>query len=99
MMCGQKPVSDDCWFSYLPMAHIFERIAHVMLLSYGAKWAYTSGDMSKIIHELSLVKPTIFGAVPRTLNKLVDKIKARIDTPGLKTAIKGRDLYVSVCVS
>ena len=75
MMCGQKPTTDDVWFSYLPMAHIFERIAHVMLLSYGAKWAYTSGDMTKIIHELSLVKPTIFGAVPRTLNKLVDKIK------------------------
>ena len=96
MMCGQKPTTEDVWFSYLPMAHIFERIAHVMLLSYGAKWAYTSGDMTKIIHELSLVKPTIFGAVPRTLNKLVDKIKARIDAPGLKTAIKGKMLKLAM---
>ena len=52
--------------------------------------------MTKIIHELSLVKPTIFGAVPRTLNKLVDKIKARIDTPGLKTAIKGKMLKLAM---
>ena len=43
MMCGNAPQTDDVWFSYLPLAHIFERVAHITFMSYGCRWAYSGG--------------------------------------------------------
>ena len=66
--------SNDIWFSYLPMAHIFERIVHASLMVVGAQFWFSSGDLKKMLDELQIVKPTIFGAVPRVMNR-----------PGIKT--------------
>jgi len=89
MLCGKPLTPEDVWFSYLPLAHIFERAAHILFMTFGARWAYTGGDMTKVLAELGLVKPTIFGAVPRTLNKLYDKINAKLQEPGCVSGIKG----------
>ena len=62
--------SNDIWFSYLPMAHIFERIVHAALMVVGAQFWFSSGDLKKMLDELQVVKPTIFGAVPRVMNRL-----------------------------
>ena len=88
MLCGKTLTPDDVWFSYLPLAHIFERAAHILFMTFGAKWAYTGGDMTKVLAELGLVKPTVFGAVPRTLNKLYDRINSKLQEPGCLTGIK-----------
>ena len=62
--------SNDIWFSYLPMAHIFERIVHAALMVVGAQFWFSSGDLKKMLDELQIVKPTIFGAVPRVMNRI-----------------------------
>ena len=61
------------------MAHIFERIVHAALMVVGAQFWFSSGDLKKMLDELQIVKPTIFGAVPRVMNRI-----------GTKT---GRSLY------
>jgi len=66
---------NDVWFSYLPMAHIFERVVHASLMSVGAQVWFSSGNLKKILDELQVVKPTIFGAVPRVMNRLYDRIQ------------------------
>lgn len=88
MMCGKAPVPEDLWFSYLPLAHIFERVAHITFMAYGCKWAYSGGDMTQVVPELAIAQPTVFGAVPRTLNKLFDKISATLNEAGCVSSIK-----------
>lgn len=83
-----RPTNDDLWFSYLPLAHIFERVAHITWMCCGTKWCYSGGDMTQVIAELSIAQPTIFGAVPRVLNKLFDKINATLNEPGCVSSIK-----------
>jgi len=38
----------DSHYSYLPLAHVFERAAHWAVLSCGGKIGYFVGDVSKI---------------------------------------------------
>ena len=45
-------------------------MVHVMIMYCGGRLAFYGGDMTKVIGELAIVRPTVFGAVPRTLNKL-----------------------------
>lgn len=97
MVCGKPLSKDDVWFSYLPLAHIFERVAHIMIMAYGAQWAYNGGDMTKVVDELAVAQPTVFGAVPRTLNKLFDKINSTLDEAGCVSSIK-RNL-IKYCMS
>jgi len=89
-MCGQPFTSEDIWFSYLPLAHIFERMVHVMIMYCGGRLAFFGGDLTKVIAELAIVRPTVFGAVPRTLNKLFDKINARLAEPGCVAGLKAK---------
>ena len=79
---------DDVWFSYLPLAHVFERFAHILWMSAGAKCAFSSGNILKITDELAMARPTIFGAVPRTLNKLYEKVNQALEQPGCVNGIK-----------
>jgi len=69
--------SEDSFFSYLPLAHILERIA-VELLSivYGCKVSFVE-DLSTFSSNLSNTQPTIFLAVPRIWVKLKQGIEAK----------------------
>ena len=67
---------------------MFERCVHIIMMYVGAKCAFTSGDIRKIMDELALVRPTVFGAVPRTLNKLYEKVNQTLEQPGCLNGIK-----------
>ena len=66
--------SDDTYISYLPLAHVFDRLGCYAALSVGAGVGFFGGNLLKIIDDLQLLKPTIFPSVPRLLNKVYDKI-------------------------
>ena len=52
---------------------------------YGVKLGFFSGDILKLMEDISILKPTYFPTVPRLLNKLYGKIAASIkNTPGFK---------------
>jgi len=77
--------TNDVWYSYLPMAHIFERAVHCVLMSVGGQWWFSSGDIKKLLDELAVVRPTIFGSVPRVMNRLYDKIQATMAESAIKS--------------
>merc|ERR1711939_861119 len=90
LMCGKACSTDDVWYAYLPLAHIFERVAHILFMYSGAKWAFSSGDITKLLEELGVVQPTVFGAVPRVLSKLYDKINAGLSASCIKSYLVGK---------
>jgi len=66
--------SADLYLSFLPLAHIFERVVINGLLASGSGIAFYSGDLLKLVDDLKNLRPTIFCAVPRLLNRIRDKI-------------------------
>ncbi|CBY31964.1 unnamed protein product [Oikopleura dioica] len=77
--------SDDRWFSYLPMAHVFERSVRCILFTIGGQFWFSSGNLVKLLDELAIVQPTVFGTVPRVTNRLYDRIKAAMAESPLKS--------------
>ena len=66
---------DDVHLSYLPLAHIFERMVELAVVCNGGKVGFFSGDIRKIRDDISLLKPTIFVGVP----KVYDRFKSAIE--------------------
>ena len=68
----------DVYLSYLPLAHVLERLAFSVLLKNDVKICIYSGDVQKIKEDLSVFKPTLFLSVPRLYNRFYDAIQAGI---------------------
>ena len=70
--------------SFLPLNHIFERLASYIFMSSGHS-IYFAESMESIGENLKEVKPTVFCTVPRLLEKVYEKIMAKgAELKGLK---------------
>ena len=70
--------------SFLPLNHIFERLASYIFMSSGHS-IYFAESMESIGENLKEVKPTVFCTVPRLLEKVYEKIMAKgAELTGLK---------------
>jgi long-chain acyl-CoA synthetase len=69
----------DIHFSYLPLAHIMERVSISLILSQGGQTGFISGDVRKTLSEdVKLLHPTYFIAVPKVLANFRDMIMLKI---------------------
>ncbi|TVY21074.1 Long chain acyl-CoA synthetase 7, peroxisomal [Lachnellula arida] len=81
-------VASDTLISYLPLAHIYQRVAEHGALSSGASVGYFRGDIMGLIDDMKLLRPSGFNSVPRLYNRFGSAIRtATIDAPGIKGAI------------
>lgn len=69
---------DDVYLSYLPLAHVFERLMVMGLMYSGCAIGYFNGDPLKLKDDFVACKPTIIATVPRVLNRFFDVFKANI---------------------
>uniref|UniRef100_A0A8C2ZRM1 Long-chain-fatty-acid--CoA ligase n=1 Tax=Cyclopterus lumpus TaxID=8103 RepID=A0A8C2ZRM1_CYCLU len=65
----------DVHISFLPLAHMFERVVQGVMLVHGARIGFFQGDIRLLSDDLNTLKPTVFPVVPRLLNRMYDKIK------------------------
>lgn len=81
------PFDDDLTsrtLSFLPLNHIFERMASMIYISSGTS-IYYAESLDTIAEDLKDVKPTLFATVPRLLEKTYEKIMAKgAELTGLK---------------
>ncbi|KAH8674763.1 hypothetical protein BGZ60DRAFT_557128 [Tricladium varicosporioides] len=78
----------DVLISYLPLAHIYQRVAEHNALSAGAAIGYFRGDILGLVDDMKILHPTGFNSVPRLYNRFGSAIRAAtIDAPGMKGAI------------
>lgn len=70
---------EDIALSYLPLSHVFERMAgHYTLLSVGVTIAYAE-SIDTIQENLQEVRPTIMTSVPRLFEKIYAMVREEID--------------------
>lgn len=62
--------------SYMPLAHLFERINLHLVIKSAAAIGFFSGDVSRIVEDAKLLGPTVFPTVPRIVKRLVGEIQA-----------------------
>ncbi|KAF0911615.1 hypothetical protein E2562_011232 [Oryza meyeriana var. granulata] len=75
----------DVYISYLPLAHIYERVNQVALLHYGVAIGFYQGDNLKLMDDLAALRPTVFASVPRLYNRIYAAITNAVkESGGLK---------------
>lgn len=76
--------------SYLPLAHVYERMVMTVVMAVGGKVGFYQGDVLKIMEDIAELRPTLFVTVPRLLNRIYDKIISGAQAGGVikKTIFK-----------
>lgn len=72
----------DRYLSYLPLAHIFERVMMCQIYTAGSSIAFYRGDPLLFIEDLQACRPTLIPAAPRVLNRIYDKIQTAMAAQG-----------------
>ena len=78
----------DVLISYLPLAHIYERVAEHAALFAGAAIGYFHGDITALVDDMKLLQPTGFNSVPRLYNRFGSAFRqATVNAPGVEGAV------------
>ncbi|KAF1861312.1 hypothetical protein Lal_00014038 [Lupinus albus] len=72
----------DVYLSYLPLAHIFDRVIEEAFIWHGASIGFWRGDVKLLIEDIGELKPTIFCAVPRVLDRVYSGLVQKISAGG-----------------
>jgi len=71
--------SNDCYVSYLPLAHIYEMLVMTVCLHFGASVGFFRGDVNLLVEDIQTLKPTLLFGVPRVFNRIYDKITSTLN--------------------
>ncbi|CAI7631961.1 unnamed protein product [Penicillium discolor] len=78
----------DTAASYLPLAHIYARLAEHCAFWGGARIGYFHGNIVELVDDLKLLKPTGFMSVPRLYSRFGSAIRsATVEQAGFKGAL------------
>ncbi|XP_054454366.1 long-chain-fatty-acid--CoA ligase 5 isoform X2 [Anoplopoma fimbria] len=75
------PSTQDVSISFLPLAHMFERVVQTVIYSFGARVGFFQGDIRLLPDDMKTLQPTIFPVVPRLLNRVYDKVQSGAKSP------------------
>ncbi|RLM58989.1 long chain acyl-CoA synthetase 2 [Panicum miliaceum] len=74
---------EDSYFSYLPLAHIFDQVIENYCISKGASIGFWQGDIRYLMEDVQVMKPTIFCGVPRVYDRIYTGINLKIQSGGM----------------
>ncbi|XP_073302440.1 long chain acyl-CoA synthetase 4-like [Primulina huaijiensis] len=73
---------NDVYLSYLPLAHIFDRVIEECFINHGASIGFWRGDVKLLVEDIGVLKPTVFCAVPRVLDRIYSGLQQKIAAGG-----------------
>ncbi|EIW60496.1 acetyl-CoA synthetase-like protein [Trametes versicolor FP-101664 SS1] len=79
--------SDMSMMSFLPLAHIYERVMELVSVAVGGQIGYTTGDPLLLLDDLKVLQPHFMPSVPRVLNRLYQSAMSAGTAPGIKGAL------------
>uniref|UniRef100_A0A2P2MK96 Long-chain-fatty-acid--CoA ligase n=2 Tax=Rhizophora mucronata TaxID=61149 RepID=A0A2P2MK96_RHIMU len=79
---NEELTTEDVYLSYLPLAHIFDRVIEEFFISKGASIGFWQGDVKLLLEDIGQLKPTVFCAVPRVLDRIHSGLTQKISSGG-----------------
>lgn len=87
----EVPSGQVSYLSFLPLAHIYERLNMYSLLANSSKVGFLHGDVTELFDDIQAMRPTLLAGVPRVWNRIAAALKtSTIEAPGLAGAISRR---------
>jgi long-chain acyl-CoA synthetase len=78
---------NDRSLSFLPLAHVFERLAgHFLMFATGATVAYAESS-DTVAEDIRLVRPTVATSVPRVYQRIYDSMREQAAESGFKSRV------------
>ncbi|KAL2477063.1 Long chain acyl-CoA synthetase 2 [Forsythia ovata] len=78
----KQGTEEDVYFSFLPLAHIFDQIIETYCVYRGSSIGFWQGDIRYLIEDLVVLKPTIFCGVPRVYDRIYTGIMDKVSAGG-----------------
>lgn len=93
----------DVMISFLPLAHMLERVCQMVMYHQGGAVGFFLGDIRGLIDDLRQLRPTVMPVVPRLLNRIYDNIwnsvsASRIKSTALRWAIAAKEAEIKRCI-
>eukprot|EP00850_Spirogloea_muscicola_P001110 SM000004S14980 [mRNA] locus=s4:490198:504514:- [translate_table: standard] len=79
---NEEMTQKDRFLSYLPLAHIFDRVSEEFFIFIGGEIGFWQGDIKKLVEDIGEYKPTYFAGVPRVFERIYSGINTRVNASG-----------------
>jgi len=89
-----KTSADDVHLSYLPLAHIFERIIQLGMMQVGSQISFASNASKGLLPDLGVIRPTVFIGVPKVYENVRDAVKRKMT--GVKATLLDKALSAKI---
>ncbi|KAG4988442.1 hypothetical protein JHK84_031005 [Glycine max] len=73
---------DDVYFSFLPLAHVYDQIMETYCIYKGSSIGFWQGDVGFLMEDILALKPTLFCGVPRVYDRVYACISSKISSGG-----------------
>ena len=70
---------DDVYLSFLPLAHIMERLIITLLISHGVAVGFYTGNPRELVNDAQALQPTCLCGVPRIFQRIYEEIHKKIN--------------------
>ncbi|GMR48200.1 hypothetical protein PMAYCL1PPCAC_18395 [Pristionchus mayeri] len=80
-------VDTDVMISFLPLAHMLERLIECVCFMVGARVGFYRGDIRLLPDDIKELQPTVVPVVPRVLNRLYDKVMSEVNKSFVKKTL------------
>ncbi|KAF1870159.1 hypothetical protein Lal_00017740 [Lupinus albus] len=82
MLTDRVAGENDVYFSFLPLAHVYDQIMETYCIHKGSSIGFWQGDVRFLIEDVQTLKPTIFCGVPRVFDRICSGINSKVSSGG-----------------
>ncbi|KAK7264344.1 hypothetical protein RJT34_31951 [Clitoria ternatea] len=82
LLTDKVATEDDVYFSFLPLAHVYDQIIETYCIYKGSSIGFWQGDIRFLMEDVQALKPTIFCGVPRVYDRVYAGINSKISSGG-----------------
>ncbi|KAH9695901.1 AMP-binding enzyme family protein expressed [Citrus sinensis] len=78
VVTGKVCSEEDTYFSFLPLAHIYDQIIETHCIHKGCSIGFWQGDVRYLMEDIQELKPTMFSGVPRVYDRIYTATNSKL---------------------
>ncbi|KAL4013351.1 hypothetical protein IC575_025517 [Cucumis melo] len=82
LLTDKVATEEDSYFSFLPLAHVYDQIMETYCIYKGSSIGFWRGDIRFLLDDIQELKPTIFSGVPRVYDRIYSGILNKVSSGG-----------------